>query len=56
MHDTLELGSPTAAALHGIAHITHGYGPMVPNTSYFAAAIGGAISDAGLPLLVTTDQ
>jgi UDP:flavonoid glycosyltransferase YjiC (YdhE family) len=49
VHDTLELGSPTAAALHGIPHITHGYGPMVPNTSYFAAAIGGAISDAGLP-------
>jgi len=41
VHDTLELGSPTAAALHGIPHITHGYGPMVPNTSYFAAAIGG---------------
>jgi UDP:flavonoid glycosyltransferase YjiC (YdhE family) len=49
LHDTLELGSPTAAVLHGIPHITHGYGPMVPNTSYFAAAIGAAISDAGLP-------
>ncbi|HEX3212870.1 MAG TPA: hypothetical protein VH016_09905, partial [Actinomycetota bacterium] len=49
VHDTLELGSPTAAAVHGIPHITHGYGPMVPSTSYFAAAIGGAISDAGLP-------
>jgi UDP:flavonoid glycosyltransferase YjiC (YdhE family) len=24
---TLELGSPTAAALHGIPHVTHGYGP-----------------------------
>jgi UDP:flavonoid glycosyltransferase YjiC (YdhE family) len=49
VHDTLELGSPTAAALHGIPHVTHGYGPMVPNTSYFAAAIAAAISDAGLP-------
>ena len=49
VHDTLELGSPTAAALHEIPHITHGYGPMVPNTSYFAAAIGAAISEAGLP-------
>ena len=49
VHDTLELGSPTAAALHGIPHVTHGYGPMVPNTSYFAAAIGAALSDAGLP-------
>ena len=49
VHDTLELGSPTAAALRGIPHVTHGYGPMVPNTSYFAAAIGAALSDAGLP-------
>ena len=49
VHDTLELGSPTAAALQGIPHVTHGYGPMVPNTSYFAAAIADAISDAGLP-------
>src|SRR4029450_1850983 len=48
VHDTLELGSPTAAALHGIPHATHGYGPMVPNTSYFATAIAAAISDAGL--------
>ncbi|HET7518396.1 MAG TPA: hypothetical protein VFN05_12000, partial [Actinomycetes bacterium] len=49
VHDTLELGSPTAAGLHGIPHVTHGYGPMVPNTSFFAAAIAAAISDAGLP-------
>jgi UDP:flavonoid glycosyltransferase YjiC (YdhE family) len=26
-----------------------GYGHLLPNTSYFAAAIGAAISDAGLP-------
>ena len=49
VHDTLELGSPTAAGLHGIQHVTHGYGPMVPNTTSFAAAIGAAISDADLP-------
>jgi len=48
VHDTLELGSPTAAGMHGIPHVTHGYGPMVPNTGYFAAAIGSAITDAGL--------
>jgi UDP:flavonoid glycosyltransferase YjiC (YdhE family) len=48
VHDTLELGSPTAAAMHGIPHVTHGYGPMVPHTGYFAAAIGSAISAAGL--------
>jgi UDP:flavonoid glycosyltransferase YjiC (YdhE family) len=49
VHDTLELGSPTAALLHGIPHVTHGYGPMVPNTGYFAGAIAAAIADAGLP-------
>ena len=49
VHDTLELGSPTAAALHGVPHVTHGYGPMLPNTSSFAAAIAAAISDVGLP-------
>ncbi len=49
VHDTLELGSPTAAAMHGIPHVTHGYGPMVPDTAHFAAAIGSAITDAGLP-------
>jgi UDP:flavonoid glycosyltransferase YjiC (YdhE family) len=49
VHDTLELGSPVAAVLHGIPHVTHGYGPMVPDTSYFAGAIGAAIAAAGLP-------
>ena len=49
VHDTLELGSPTAAALRGIPHVTHGYGPMVPDTRRFAAAIGSALTDAGLP-------
>src|SRR4029453_6361431 len=48
VHDPLELGSPPAAALHGIPHVTHGYGPMVPNTSYFAAAIGAGTRGAGL--------
>jgi UDP:flavonoid glycosyltransferase YjiC (YdhE family) len=49
VHDTLELGSPTAAAMNGVPHVTHGYGPMVPHTTRFAAAIGSAITDAGLP-------
>ena len=49
VHDTLELGTPTAAALHGIPHVTHGYGPMVPDTPAFAAAIGSALTAAGLP-------
>ncbi|MDT7616680.1 MAG: hypothetical protein QOF00_4127 [Pseudonocardiales bacterium] len=49
VHDTLELGSPTAAILRGIPHVTHGYGPTVPGTTMFAAAIGSALADAGLP-------
>jgi UDP:flavonoid glycosyltransferase YjiC (YdhE family) len=49
VHDTLELGSATAAAMRGIPQVTHGYGPMVPGSGYFAAAIGSAISGAGLP-------
>lgn len=48
VHDTLELGAPTAAAMREIRHVSHGYGPMVPHTGYFAAAIGSAIRDAGL--------
>src|SRR5215207_874870 len=49
VHDTLELGTPTAAVAAGIPHVTHGYGPMVPETERFAAAIGAAITAAGLP-------
>lgn len=49
VHDTLELGSPAAAAVHGIPHVTHGYGPTVPHTELFAAAIGAAVAEAGLP-------
>jgi UDP:flavonoid glycosyltransferase YjiC (YdhE family) len=49
VHDTLELGSAAAAVLRGIPHVTHGYGPMIPDTRYFAAAIGSAIAEAGLP-------
>jgi UDP:flavonoid glycosyltransferase YjiC (YdhE family) len=49
VHDTLELGSPTAAAVHGIPHVTHGYGPMIEYTTRFATAIGLVVSEAGLP-------
>ena len=48
VHDTLELGSPAVAARLGIPHVTHGYGPTVPGTAQFAAAIGAALADAGL--------
>jgi UDP:flavonoid glycosyltransferase YjiC (YdhE family) len=50
VHDTLELGTPTAAAVHGIPHITHGYGPTVPHTRELLAAIGSALAAAGLPI------
>ena len=49
LHDTLELGSPTAAVVHGVPHVTHGYGPTVPGSSMFAAGIGSAVAEAGLP-------
>jgi hypothetical protein len=49
VHDTLELGSPTAAQASGIRHVTHGYGPTVPGSKEFATAIGAAIGAAGLP-------
>ncbi|HZB51764.1 MAG TPA: glycosyltransferase [Mycobacteriales bacterium] len=49
VHDTLELGSPAAAVRLGVPHVTHGYGPMVPGTPAFAAAIGSALTEAGLP-------
>jgi UDP:flavonoid glycosyltransferase YjiC (YdhE family) len=49
VHDTLELGSATAAVRHGIPQVTHGYGPMTPGTPDFAAAIGSALTAAGLP-------
>ncbi len=49
VHDMIELGSPTAAAVLGIPHVAHGYGLIMPNTDVFVGAIGSAIADAGLP-------
>ena len=48
VHDTLELGTATAAVMTGIPHVTHGYGPTVPRTGDFAAGIGATIAAAGL--------
>lgn len=48
VHDTLELGSATAAVMTGIPHVTHGYGPTVPRSADFAVAIGSTIAAAGL--------
>lgn len=49
VHDTVELGSASAAAMRGIPHVTHGYGPPVPDQLGFLATIGSAIADAGFP-------
>ena len=49
VHDTLELGAPVAAEMHGIPHVTHGYGPMLPENRYLVAAVGSTIATAGLP-------
>src|SRR3954468_24926838 len=43
VHDTLELGSAAAALAQGVPHVTHGYGPTVPDTALFGQAIGETI-------------
>jgi UDP:flavonoid glycosyltransferase YjiC (YdhE family) len=48
VHDTLELGSPVAAEANGIQHVTHGYGPMLPDNAALITAVGSAIHAAGL--------
>jgi UDP:flavonoid glycosyltransferase YjiC (YdhE family) len=49
VHDTLEAGSAAAAEVHGIPHVTHGYGPTVPGTPEFARVLGAAVAAGGLP-------
>ena len=49
VHDTLELGSTVAAVAHGVPHVTHGYGPTVPETARFGRTIGETIAASGLP-------
>lgn len=49
VHDTLELGSVSAAMMRGVPHVTHGYGPPVPDQRGFLASIGTAVAEAGLP-------
>lgn len=48
VHDLLELGSPVAAEANGIQHVTHGYGPMLPDNAALVATAGSAIEAAGL--------
>jgi UDP:flavonoid glycosyltransferase YjiC (YdhE family) len=49
VHDTLEMGSVVAAEANGIQHVTHGYGPMLPDNEHLITGIGSAIEEAGLP-------
>jgi UDP:flavonoid glycosyltransferase YjiC (YdhE family) len=49
VHDTVEVAGPTAAQLAGIPHVLHSYGPLVPGQGAFAAQIGAAVAQAGLP-------
>jgi UDP:flavonoid glycosyltransferase YjiC (YdhE family) len=49
VHDTLELGGAAAAEVHGVPHLTHGYGPTVPGTAVMARIAGGAVAAGGLP-------
>ena len=48
IHDVLEFGSPTAAESLGIPHLSHSYGPIVPGSEFFAAVVGGTLTQAGL--------
>lgn len=48
VHDTLELGTPTAAAMRGIPHVTHGFGPPVPGLGDFLTTVGSVLTEAGL--------
>ena len=49
VHDTIELGAPIAAETFGIPHLTHGYGPMVPETADLVTAIGAFVEEADVP-------
>jgi UDP:flavonoid glycosyltransferase YjiC (YdhE family) len=48
VHDTLELGSPVAAETLGVPHLTHGYGPMLPENDALIRWIGQALASSGL--------
>jgi UDP:flavonoid glycosyltransferase YjiC (YdhE family) len=49
VHDTLELGATVAAEAYDVPHVTHGYGPMVPENAALVAAIGAVVSEADVP-------
>ncbi|HEX3221995.1 MAG TPA: glycosyltransferase [Nocardioides sp.] len=49
VHDTLELGAPVAAEAFGVPHVTHGFGPMLPENAALVAAVGSYIEEADVP-------
>jgi UDP:flavonoid glycosyltransferase YjiC (YdhE family) len=49
VHDTIELGAPIAAETFGIPHVTHGFGPMAPETADLVTAIGAFVEEADIP-------
>jgi hypothetical protein len=49
IHDVLEIGSPALAEQHGVPHVTHSYGPVVPGSADIAAVLGDVLTEAGLP-------
>jgi hypothetical protein len=49
VHDTFELGTPVAAEAYGVAHATHGYGPMLSENAAMVTAVGAFVEEADVP-------
>src|SRR3954452_22648213 len=49
VHDTVELGATIAAETFGVAHVTHGFAPTVPETADLVTAIGAYVEEADVP-------
>jgi UDP:flavonoid glycosyltransferase YjiC (YdhE family) len=47
VHDTFELGGPSAAEEHGVRHATHGYGPLLAENHAMVTAVATVVADAG---------
>lgn len=46
VHDPLELGAAVVAVEDGLKHLTHGYGPMLPENEDLITGIGSALAGA----------
>jgi UDP:flavonoid glycosyltransferase YjiC (YdhE family) len=47
VHDSFELGSAVVARAHGIRHVTHGYGPPMPQNDGMIEAVASFVREAG---------